>query len=657
PDVTRCKPDQRRSDSDLDFRLLRCPWRSDSLRPAAAAAAVTMAHSLPAISSSRQTRTTAGAMLDSAIEQPLTFSFPGLLNWSSITGRRCGADGIFVGYTRPARLPTPAVWKPQPPGGRPLRHLAPAAAASPVASSTSAITEQRAGVPSVADSALPQAVPALLGGWRHAKRPVPRPDLSIGRRVRGRRRKLIIPRLLRADTDRSGPDQLPDVPTRGIPPGCGGAAGGPIPGRRGGTATPPTTVEVFDDATPNRQRENGGGGGRRRRRRVGLSWLLTSESFDDDEEPARCPKRRTSSCTDATHRACFIPWLLLAVWDRAFCVSAVQLNDGPAGTGSAGVCLPLEHPLAFCPAPAGTESGGSQTYSLLHTAHHLVFNSLMLLRLPASAAAHAASRSAPRPSCSLSALLPSAEPSRRSDWRRRRHLRASWGRHIGLALASWASLSAEGAISGANNRIRQAGKLETDGENLRQLLGLLNAAPCSGWSASLRRILPLRFTSGTGAGLPYWLGTRHWLSLSSYCAQAWPACLGLSRWQPSCSASTMDDDGEGTDERSKFAREAASADSPAAEEEIPPGPFVEWRRWRQFHCVERRPRRPEFEVEVAVDERESWGTKIDFLLSIIGFAVDLANAVPLFYMELVLGQVNQHGPIRVWDMLPSGQGH
>ncbi|XP_025408814.1 sodium-dependent noradrenaline transporter-like [Sipha flava] len=74
-------------------------------------------------------------------------------------------------------------------------------------------------------------------------------------------------------------------------------------------------------------------------------------------------------------------------------------------------------------------------------------------------------------------------------------------------------------------------------------------------------------------------------------------------------------------------------------------------------------------------ERETWERNADFLLSIIGFAVDLANiwrfpylcyrngggaflipyflmlifgAVPLFYMELILGQFNRQGPISVW---------
>ncbi|XP_044731196.1 sodium-dependent noradrenaline transporter-like [Chrysoperla carnea] len=83
------------------------------------------------------------------------------------------------------------------------------------------------------------------------------------------------------------------------------------------------------------------------------------------------------------------------------------------------------------------------------------------------------------------------------------------------------------------------------------------------------------------------------------------------------------------------------------------------------------------------DNRETWGTNADFLLSIIGFAVDLANvwrfpylcykngggaflipytlmlvfgAVPLFYMELILGQFNRQGPISVWRICPLFKG-
>ncbi|KYB26417.1 sodium-dependent noradrenaline transporter isoform X1 [Tribolium castaneum] len=83
------------------------------------------------------------------------------------------------------------------------------------------------------------------------------------------------------------------------------------------------------------------------------------------------------------------------------------------------------------------------------------------------------------------------------------------------------------------------------------------------------------------------------------------------------------------------------------------------------------------------DARETWGSSADFLLSIIGFAVDLANvwrfpylcykngggaflvpytlmlvfgAVPLFYMELILGQFNRQGPISLWRICPLFKG-
>ncbi|KAF7281952.1 hypothetical protein GWI33_003974 [Rhynchophorus ferrugineus] len=85
----------------------------------------------------------------------------------------------------------------------------------------------------------------------------------------------------------------------------------------------------------------------------------------------------------------------------------------------------------------------------------------------------------------------------------------------------------------------------------------------------------------------------------------------------------------------------------------------------------------------ADDNRETWGSNTDFLLSIIGFAVDLANiwrfpylcyrngggaflipytlmlvfgAVPLFYMELILGQFNRQGPISIWRICPLFKG-
>ncbi|XP_041349203.1 sodium-dependent dopamine transporter-like [Gigantopelta aegis] len=78
------------------------------------------------------------------------------------------------------------------------------------------------------------------------------------------------------------------------------------------------------------------------------------------------------------------------------------------------------------------------------------------------------------------------------------------------------------------------------------------------------------------------------------------------------------------------------------------------------------------------EERETWSSKVDFLLSVVGFAVDLANVwrfpylcykngggaflipyvlmlvmggIPLFYMELALGQFNRAGAITVWGRI------
>lgn len=77
-------------------------------------------------------------------------------------------------------------------------------------------------------------------------------------------------------------------------------------------------------------------------------------------------------------------------------------------------------------------------------------------------------------------------------------------------------------------------------------------------------------------------------------------------------------------------------------------------------------------------ERETWSKKADFLLSVIGFAVDLANVwrfpylcykngggaflipylimlavggIPLFFMELALGQYNKKGAITCWGRI------
>ncbi|KAK3589108.1 hypothetical protein CHS0354_017450 [Potamilus streckersoni] len=81
--------------------------------------------------------------------------------------------------------------------------------------------------------------------------------------------------------------------------------------------------------------------------------------------------------------------------------------------------------------------------------------------------------------------------------------------------------------------------------------------------------------------------------------------------------------------------------------------------------------------------REDWGHKADFLLAVIGYAVDLSNvwrfpylcyrngggafiipyftvlilgALPIFFMEMSLGQFHREGPITVWKIVPICKG-
>ncbi|KAK7479954.1 hypothetical protein BaRGS_00028781, partial [Batillaria attramentaria] len=81
------------------------------------------------------------------------------------------------------------------------------------------------------------------------------------------------------------------------------------------------------------------------------------------------------------------------------------------------------------------------------------------------------------------------------------------------------------------------------------------------------------------------------------------------------------------------------------------------------------------EGEEEEEDRQTWDKKLDFLLAIIGFAIDLGNVwrfpyicykngggaflipyltmlvflgLPLFYMELALGQFHRQGPITIW---------
>ncbi|XP_067906568.1 sodium-dependent dopamine transporter [Heterodontus francisci] len=92
---------------------------------------------------------------------------------------------------------------------------------------------------------------------------------------------------------------------------------------------------------------------------------------------------------------------------------------------------------------------------------------------------------------------------------------------------------------------------------------------------------------------------------------------------------------------------------------------------------------PSGEGDSEAVNRETWAKKIDFLLSVVGFAVDLANVwrfpylcyrngggaflvpylffmfiagMPLFYMELALGQFNREGAAGVWKICPIFKG-
>jgi len=83
-------------------------------------------------------------------------------------------------------------------------------------------------------------------------------------------------------------------------------------------------------------------------------------------------------------------------------------------------------------------------------------------------------------------------------------------------------------------------------------------------------------------------------------------------------------------------------------------------------------------VSISERKRETWGQKAEFLLAVIGFAVDLGNVwrfpyicyqngggaflipycimlifggLPLFYMELALGQFHRCGCLSIWKRI------
>lgn len=87
--------------------------------------------------------------------------------------------------------------------------------------------------------------------------------------------------------------------------------------------------------------------------------------------------------------------------------------------------------------------------------------------------------------------------------------------------------------------------------------------------------------------------------------------------------------------------------------------------------------------EDSLPPRQDWGHKTEYLLAVIGYAVDLSNvwrfpylcyrngggafiipyftvlvlgALPVFFMELCLGQFHREGPITVWKIAPIFKG-